>query len=122
MEAEGEGKMSATSTTSLAGLGATELAGRIARGEITAREAVEAHIARIETVNAALNAVVVPRYEEARAEAVAADERQARGEPLGPLHGVPVTIKEAFDVAGTPATYGLRSRAQILAVDRKSVV
>ena len=103
--------MSATQTTALTRLSATELAGRIARGELTAREAVEAHIARIEAVNAALNAVVVRRYDEARAEARAADERQARGEPLGPLHGVPITIKEAFAVTGTPATYGLRSRA-----------
>ncbi len=109
--------MSATPTTALVGLSTTELAGRIARGEITAREAVEAHIARIEAVNPALNAVVVPRYDEARAEALAADERQARGEELGPLHGVPMTIKEAFDVAGTPTTYGLRSRAQTLVAD-----
>lgn len=107
--------MSATPTTALVGLGAAELAGRIARGEIMAREAVEAHIARLEAINPALNAIVVPRFDEARAEADAADERQARGEPLGPLHGVPITIKEAFDLAGTPATYGLRSRAQTLA-------
>lgn len=107
--------MSATPTTALVGLSATVVARRIARGEITAREAVEAHIARIEAVNPRLNAVVVPRFEEARAEADAADERQARGEPLGPLHGVPITIKEAFAVAGTPTTYGLRSRAQTLA-------
>lgn len=107
--------MSATPTTALTRLSASELAGRIARGEITAREAVEAHIARIEATSLALNAVVVRRYDEARAEARAADERQARGELLGPLHGVPITIKEAFDVAGTPATYGLRSRAHTLA-------
>ncbi|HEX6796684.1 MAG TPA: amidase family protein [Ktedonobacterales bacterium] len=114
--------MSATQAKALTHLSATELAGRIARGELTAQEAVEVHIARIEAVNPALNAVVVPRFDEARAEARAADERQARGEPLGPLHGVPITIKEAFAVAGTPATYGLRSRAHTLAADDDSYV
>jgi fatty acid amide hydrolase len=91
------------------------LAASIARGEVSAVEAVEASIARIEAVNPRLNAVVVTRYDAARAEARAADERRARGEPLGPLHGVPITIKECFDLAGTPSTYGLPSRAQTLA-------
>jgi fatty acid amide hydrolase len=107
--------MNATQTALLTRLSAMELAARIARREITAQQAVEAHIARIEAVNSALNAVVVRRYDEARAEARAADERLARGEPLGALHGVPITIKEALDVAGTPATYGLRSRVRTLA-------
>jgi fatty acid amide hydrolase len=96
-------------------LGAGELAAAIARGALSATEAVEAHIARIEQVNGALNAVVVRRYAEARAEAQAADARRARGEPLGPLHGVPVTIKECLDLAGTPSTFGLPSRARIQA-------
>jgi fatty acid amide hydrolase len=106
------GTADAAALTRLSGI---ELAARIASGEVSAREAVEMHIARIEQVNPALNAVVVKCYDEARAEAWAADERRARGEPLGPLHGVPITIKEAFDLAGTPATYGLTSRAQTLA-------
>ncbi len=55
------------------------LAGAIARGEVSAVEAVAASIARIEQVNPALNAVVVKRYAEAQAEARAADERRARG-------------------------------------------
>ena len=63
-------------------------------------------IARIEEVNPRLNAVVIPRFEQAVAEAAAADERQARGERLGPLHGVPITIKECFHLAGTKATIG----------------
>ncbi|HEU5347747.1 MAG TPA: amidase family protein, partial [Ktedonobacterales bacterium] len=48
----------------------------------------------------------------ARAEARAADERRARGEPLPPLHGVPVTVKEALDLAGTPSTFGIPALAQ----------
>lgn len=93
-------------------LSATELAARIARGEISALDAVEAAIARIEQVNTALNAVVVKRYDAARAEARAADERRARGEPLPPLHGVPITVKECLDVAGTPSTFGIPALAQ----------
>lgn len=94
---------------------AKELAAMIARGELSAVEAVEAAVERIEQVNPALNAVVIPRYDEARAEARAADERRARGEPLGPLHGVPITVKESLDVAGTPSTFGLPSRARVVA-------
>src|SRR5215469_12638384 len=84
---EGEAMSSTTSTDTLTQLSAVEVAARIASGEVSAVEAIEAHIARIEQVNPALNAVVVKRYEQARAEARAADERQAAGEPLGPLHG-----------------------------------
>src|SRR3954447_23110105 len=93
-------------------LGASELAALIAAGDLSAVEAVEAQIARIEEVNPALNAVVVKRYAEARAEAREADARRARSEALGPLHGVPITIKDSLDVAGLPSTFGLRSRAQ----------
>lgn len=107
--------MSATSEKTLTTLSATELAALIARGDVSAVEAVQAHIARIEQVNPALNAVVVKRYNEALAEARDADNRRARGEPLGPLHGVPITIKESLDLTGTPSTYGLTARANIRA-------
>jgi fatty acid amide hydrolase len=97
---------------------ATELAARIAAGELSALGAVEAHIARIEAVNPPLNAVVVKRYDDARAEAREADRRRAAGEPLGPLHGVPVTVKECLDLAGTPSTFGLaKRRSQRAAAD-----
>ncbi|HEY1388624.1 MAG TPA: amidase family protein, partial [Ktedonobacterales bacterium] len=98
-------------------LSATELAARIARGDISSVEAVEAHIARIEQVNPALNAVVVKRYAAARAEAQAADDRRARGEPLPPLHGVPITVKECLDLAGTPATFGIQALARTPAAE-----
>ncbi|HEY5131984.1 MAG TPA: amidase family protein [Bradyrhizobium sp.] len=91
-------------------LPATELAAQIALGAFTAREAVEAYIARIERLNEALNAVVVKRYDEARAEADAIDQRRARGETLPPLAGVPITVKECLDLAGTAATFGLPGR------------
>jgi fatty acid amide hydrolase len=88
-------------------LGAVELARRIRAGELTASEVVEAHIQHIQAVNAQLNAVVIPLFDQARAQAARADQAQERGEPLGPLHGVPVTIKEQYRVAGTETTIGL---------------
>lgn len=97
--------------SNLCGLPAHALAQRIARGEVSALDVVEAHVARIEQVNHELNAVVVARYDAARAEAREIDRRCAAGEPLGPLAGVPVTIKECIDVAGLPSTFGLPSRA-----------
>jgi fatty acid amide hydrolase len=99
----------------LTAMSGVALAQAIAAGAVSAAEVVEAHIARIEAVNPRLNAVVVKRYDAARAEARAVDEARAHGELLGPLAGVPVTIKEALDVAGTPSTYGLVSRANTLA-------
>ncbi|HYW53022.1 MAG TPA: amidase family protein [Dongiaceae bacterium] len=101
----------AATETAIAGSTATALAAALASGRISTAEAVEAHIARIEAVNPRLNAVVVRRYAEARAEAREADRRRAAGEPLGPLHGVPVTVKECLDLAGTPSTFGLAARA-----------
>ncbi len=97
--------------TDITAVPAGAIARRIKAGEGSAREVVEAHIRRIEAVNRRLNAVVVPLFDEALAQAKAADGVQARGESLGPLHGVPVTIKDQFRVAGTPTTLGLRHLA-----------
>ena len=82
---------------------ATELLAAMRAGHLTASTVLEAHIARILAVNPTINAVADERFAEARREA--ADPRP------GPLAGLPVTIKEAFDVAGMPATCGLTSRA-----------
>jgi amidase len=95
----------------LTDLSAAALAAMIARGDVSAVEVVEAHIARIEQVNPKLNAVVAKRYEAARNEAQEADRRRAKGEPLGPLHGVPVTVKDAFDTAGVISSGGTKGRA-----------
>jgi fatty acid amide hydrolase len=89
---------------------ATELASRLRARELSAAEAVEACIVRLEETHERLNAVVVRRFEEARREAAEADRRIAAGEPAGPLEGVPITIKESFDLAGTPSTAGLDQR------------
>jgi fatty acid amide hydrolase len=94
----------------LAGISSTEIAQKIKAGEITSKEVVEAHIRRIEDVNPNLNALVIPLFDEALAQAEAADKQQVNGEPLGLLHGVPVTIKEQFHVAGTQTTLGLENQ------------
>ncbi len=99
-------------TVTLTRLGAAELASSIAAGDVSARDAVDAHIDRIEEVDSQLNAVAVRRFEEARREADAADEAQRRGDPCGPLHGVPVTIKDQFDVAGLPTSFGISRLAE----------
>ncbi|WP_206044469.1 amidase [Gemmatimonas groenlandica] len=90
----------------LTSLSATELAARIRRKSVSAREVLEAHLARIERVNPTVNAIVTLVPEQARAWAKAADERQARGEPLGPLHGLPVAHKDLVDTAGIRTTKG----------------
>jgi amidase len=93
-------------------LSATELARRIADREMSSTEVVNAHLARIDAVNPALNAVVRILADEARAAAVLADRRLAAGETLGPLHGVPFTVKENIDMAGLPTTWGVPALAQ----------
>src|SRR4051794_1218105 len=96
--------------SNLTQLGAVQLAACIARGETTAVNAVEQHIARIAEVNPRLNAMTADRFDAAREEAKQADARQRSGAALGPLHGVPVTIKECLDLQGTASTFGLESR------------
>ncbi|MBK6728789.1 MAG: amidase [Xanthomonadales bacterium] len=100
--------------TALWQLTATEWCRRLARGEVSARESVEAQIARIEAVNPAINALVVRCFDQARREADAADARRARGDALGPLHGLPISIKECLAVAGTAATGGLLPRKDMI--------
>ena len=94
---------------------ASRLAAAIQKGELSAVDALEGCIERIEHFDGALNAVCVRLFDEARDRARAADEAQARGDFWGPLHGVPVTVKEAYDVAGTPTTWGLAERANHIA-------
>jgi fatty acid amide hydrolase len=86
---------------------ATTLARWIAARDVSSTEVVAAHIARIEAVNPRLNAVVVPLFEQARQEAKRADQRVASGDLLGPLHGVPVTVKECYHLAGTASSIGV---------------
>jgi amidase/aspartyl-tRNA(Asn)/glutamyl-tRNA(Gln) amidotransferase subunit A len=89
---------------------ATQLAQQLRRRELSATEAVRAAIERTERLNPAINAVVTTLYEHAHAAAKRADDRAARGEWLGPLHGVPILIKDLFDFrAGVRNTFGCRA-------------
>ena len=85
---------------------ATHLLERLRSGEVSAREVVSAHIRRIDEVNPAINAVVLPRFEEALEEAAAIDAATAHEEAPA-LAGLPVTVKECFDVVGLPTTAGV---------------
>jgi len=98
--------------SAIVGSSATEIAQKIAAGELSASEVVEAHIQRIEEINPRLNAVIIPLFDQARVQAKAADEARSRGETLGLLHGVPITIKESFDVAGTVSNMGISALSQ----------
>lgn len=125
----------ATAQTSLGGVGvapdggaplwswdATDLAAAIRGGEITSREATQSALERIDAVDGALNAVADVLRDEALAAADAADEAVARGEALGPLHGVPVTIKINVDMAGHATTNGVvANRDKIVEEDSSPV-
>ena len=93
---------------------ATDLADMIAAGDISSLEVVDSHLDRIEEVNGWLNAVTRVLADEARVAAKDADKAVAAGDELGPLHGVPCTIKENVDVAGTPTTQGLPVFADLI--------
>lgn len=100
---------------------ALETAARIAAGETSARAEVDAAIARIEAGDGAINAVVVRDFGRARAAAALADARIARGE-RAPLLGVPMTLKESFDVAGLPTTWGfVHARDNVVDADALAV-
>jgi amidase len=86
---------------------ASELARRIASGEVTSLEVVESHLERIDAVNAAVNAMPVVLADEARAGARRADAALQRSERPGPLHGVPFSVKANIDLLGSPTTNGV---------------
>jgi fatty acid amide hydrolase len=98
----------------LADMSACEIARRIATRELSATDALEHFIARLQSVNSKLNAVTVDLFESARKTAAEVDHAVSRGEKLPPLAGVPVTIKECFDLAGTASTFGLPSRRDVI--------
>lgn len=103
-------------------LGAVELAAAIRARRLSAREATDSVLARIEAVNPRLQALATVLPDEARAAADSADAAQARGEALGPLHGVPVTIKVNIDVAGQPTTDGVAAFQDNLAQEDSPLV
>ncbi|MBV9508572.1 MAG: amidase [Acidobacteriia bacterium] len=89
-------------------LTATEMAGLIRRKKLSARETLEAHLKQIERVNPKVNAIVTLVSEQALEAARKADEAQARGATLGPLHGLPIAHKDLVETAGIRTTFGSR--------------
>ncbi len=87
-------------------MSAVEMAGLIRAKKLSAREALAAHLTQIERVNPKVNAIVTLVADLAKAAAANADERQARGERLGPLHGLPVAHKDLLDTRGIRTTFG----------------
>jgi amidase len=100
----------------------TTLARLLGAGEVSARELVDLYLARIERLDPALGSFVEVLGDRARAAGSAADERVATGQELGPLHGVPVSIKDLHFLAGARVTMGTRSWEHVVApVDEHSV-
>ena len=102
-------------------LSALELAAAIRERAASSREVVEAHLARIDAVNPTLNAIVRRFDDEALAAAEVADKTLAGGSDVGALHGIPFTVKENIDVAGTPTTQAIVALAGAIA-DRDAPV
>ena len=95
----------------LTSFSATTLARFIRTNLVSSVAVVDAHLARLETVNPKLNAVVQLQAETARQQAREADEAVSRGERLGPLHGIPITLKDSLDTTGMVSTWGTMGRA-----------
>ena len=103
-------------------LDAAEIASRIARRKVSPVEVVDAALARLEATEAALNAFVAIDSDGARRAARVAEDAVMRGDTLGPLHGVPVSVKDLIDVAGLPARYGsLTMKDNVARADAPSV-
>ena len=91
---------------------ARQLATAVRTGKVSALELLKAYLARVDDLNPTLNAVVVDDRERALKDARAADRATKAGKKLGPLHGVPMTVKESFAIAGQPVTFGQPAMAR----------
>ncbi|MFD6353217.1 amidase [Nocardia tengchongensis] len=92
---------------------AEELSAALRAGEVTSVELTDEAIARIERDDKVINAICVPDFDRARAAARRADQALARGEDR-PLLGIPVTVKESYDMAGLPTTWGMPQHANFV--------
>ncbi|GLK92274.1 amidase [Achromobacter xylosoxidans] len=103
-------------------LSAVELAARVRKREVSAREAAQSALQRLDAVNPAINAVVDHDPEEVLAQVAEVDAMLARGEDAGPLAGVPVTVKVNVDQAGHATTNGVRLQKDVIAAQNSPVV
>ncbi len=101
---------------------ASQLAARIRRRELGSRELLDLYLGQVEKHNPALNAIVTLDAERARARAAQADAAAARGAWWGPLHGLPITIKDTFETAGLRTTSGYPALAEHVPATNADVV
>ena len=106
--------MSTTAHLPLWQWSATSLATAIREKRLSSQDVIQAHLDRIEAVNPIVNAVTVVLKKDALRAASEADKKIVAGENVGPLHGVPITVKEGFDVVGSATTHdkGYRDAAR----------
>lgn len=109
------------STSDLGWMPATEMAAQVASKKLSPNEIAEEMIRRVEEVNPSVNAIVHFDAEQVRRDAAELARAQDGGEPLGPLHGVPFTIKDLTDVRGLPTTFGLKPMRDNIA-ERDAVI
>ena len=102
--------------------GVCDVLRQVRTGALSARAALERSLNAIGRLNGDLNAVVVMDAARARGRADALDRERAAGRPVGPLHGLPMTVKESFDVAGLPTSWGDPARADNTAAESSEVV
>ena len=100
---------------------ARQLGAAISAGEVSSKEVTQYFIQRIEKYNPQINAVIANRFDAARQDAVEADALRAAGTVLGPLHGVPMTIKDAFEVEGLTCDVGVSEYANKLSTRNAKV-
>jgi fatty acid amide hydrolase len=101
---------------------AVTLAAMLGRGEVSSEEVTAAHLARIDAVDGRVRAFTTVLRDEARAAARRADEERRRGEVRGPLHGLPVSVKESLDMAGMASTMGVTARRHKVAASDAGIV
>lgn len=109
-------------STALHTLDACDIAAAVATGRLRAVAVVTAHLERIAAINPRLNAMVQITADAALRVAAVADAQVARGAPLGPLHGVPFTVKDVIDAAGVVGAAGMPERAAFVPVADAAVV
>src|SRR5437879_8118798 len=103
-------------------LSAAEMASLIRSKEVSAKEAATSALARLDAVNPKINAVIDHRVEDVLNQAAAVDAAIARGEDLGPLGGVPVTVKVNIDQEGFATTNGLKLQRDVIARSNSPVI
>ena len=107
---------------SLVNMDATKMASLVRTKQITCLALLEAHFDRVDALNPSLNAIIWQDRDGARERAAILDTEVAQGVFRGPLHGVPITVKEAFDFAGSPSTWGNPELAQNYPAQNSDVV